>query len=145
MSGKLVISLFLIGVCFVNAEIINFSKLEKEKVKYYFKRDLFSPLPSRILKSFSQEEKSAIQNQQAKDKTVMNPEKEIQSIVSFEGFIEENKRILALISINNEFFVVAEGDVILDKFQIIKIDKEKITLEVDTQHLEIQLKGDGHD
>jgi hypothetical protein len=41
--------------------------------------------------------------------------------------------------------VVAEGDVLMDKAKIIKIEKDKMIIEVDSQHLEIQLKGESHD
>ncbi len=135
----------LIGVGFVHADIIHFSKLEKEKTNFSFKKDLFSPQPGVGTPALSREEKRAIQNRFENEKPEKSPEKEIQESVSFEGFIEKNEKILALISVNGDFFVVSEGDVILDKLKIIRIDKEKITLELDNQRIEIQLKGESHD
>lgn len=148
MSGRLLISLILIAGCFLDAEIIRFSKLEKlkaEKKSFHFKKDLFSHQLPLALKFLSSEEQKSIENHLEQKGPEDDPQKELLESVSFEGFIESGEKILALISVSGEFFVVSEGDVILEQFKIIRIDKEKITLELDTQQIEIRLKGEGHD
>ena len=56
-----------------------------------------------------------------------------------------NDNIRALLTVNEEYFVVSAGDVILDKIMIIKIEEKKITLEVDSFSFEIFLKEEPDD
>ena len=72
-------------------------------------------------------------------------EKEIQRSILYEGYIEKNNRIHALISLNGEYFVVGQGEVFMETIIIVKIEKKQILLEVESQPIVVQLKGDSDD
>lgn len=144
MSGKMFLLLLSCVFC-LRAEIIHFSELNQDKLPYTFKRDIFSPV-----KLISAEEIATLQNQVLKGKTIMDrnqddSEKEIQRSISFEGYIEKNNRIHALISLNGEYFVVGQGEVFMETIKIVKIEKKQILLEVESQPIVVQLKGDSDD
>ncbi|MCX6558622.1 MAG: hypothetical protein NTW95_14520 [Candidatus Aminicenantes bacterium] len=70
---------------------------------------------------------------------------EIYQSVSYEGFVSKNGRSSALLNISGEFFMVNEGDVVLQKITILKIGRETVTIEYDNLPYDIKLKGDGND
>jgi hypothetical protein len=127
---------------FLRAEIIRFSRLEKKPLPFSLKKDIFFPI-----KLISPEERATLQNRVSRDQTEQVAEKEdskkeIQRSISFEGYVEKNNRIHALISLNGEYFIVSQGDVFLESIKIVKIERKRIFLEVESQPVEIQLKGD---
>ena len=142
MSGRIWCVLLLWGVGSLGAEIIHFSKLEKKKPPYSLKKNLFYPV-----RLISPEERSAMENRTPRDDSSRvqsreDPQKEIQRSISFEGYVEKNNRIHALISLNGEYFVVGEGEVFMETIKIVKIEEKRILLEVESRPIEIQLKGD---
>ncbi len=144
MSGKMFLLLLSCVFC-LRAEVIHFSELNQDKLPYTFKRDIFSPG-----KLISAEEIATLQNQVLKGKTIMDrnqddSEKEIQRSILYEGYIEKNNRIHALISLNGEYFVVGQGEVFMETIKIVKIEKNQILLEVESQPIVVQLKGDSDD
>lgn len=72
-------------------------------------------------------------------------EAEIRQGVFFEGYIIKNTKNHALLSVNGEFFIVCERDIILNKIKILKIEKKKVIIEVESKKFEIKLKGDKDD
>jgi len=145
LSGRVFMLLLLSCACFLRAEIIHFSKLEKKKPPYSLKKDIFYPV-----RLISAEEKSTLQNRisRGESKQVRDQEdskKEIQRSISFEGYVEKNNRIHALISLNGEYFVVGQGEVFMETIKIVKIEKKQIFLEVESQPVVIKLKGDSDD
>lgn len=145
MSGKIFVLLMVSCACFLRAEIIHFSKLEKKKPPYSVKKDIFYPV-----RLISAEEESTLQKRVSGNKIEQvrkqeNSEKEIQRSISFEGYVEKNNRIYALISLNGEYFVVGQGEVFMETIRIVKIEKKQILLEVEFQPIVIQLKGDSDD
>lgn len=145
LSGKIFVLLMVSCVCFIRAEIIHFSKLEKKKPSYSVKKDIFYPV-----RLISAAEKSTLQNRVSGNKIKQvrereSSEKEIQRSISFEGYVEKSNRIYALISLNGEYFVVGQGEVFMETIRIVKIEKKHILLEVESQPIVIQLKGDRDD
>lgn len=144
MSGKMFL-LLLSCVFYLRAEVIHFSELKKDKLPYTLKRDIFSPV-----KLISTEEIATLQNQVLKGNTIKtrkkdDSEKEIRRSISYEGYIEKSNRIHALISLNGEYFVVGQGEVFMETIKIVKIEKKQILLEVESQPIVVQLKGDSDD
>lgn len=137
----------MVMVCgvFGNAEIIKFSKLSKEKKEFSFKRDIFFPKISSspnhdvIIK----EARKLLDEKNSDPRERVN--KEVRQAVFFEGYVEKKNRIIALVSANGEFFTVGEGDVFMDRIKVIKIERDKLILDVESQQIEIQLKGDDND
>ena len=139
------VGLFMIFDLYLQAEIIRVSKLESEKKEFLIKRDIFSPfkrkvsrkpgvIPTPPPKPKIEEKKSKVLEQDV--------EAEIQESVAFEGYVMRNARKLALLTVNGEFFVVGKDDLILDKIKIIKVEKKQVTVEVDSNVIEINLKED---
>jgi hypothetical protein len=88
----------IVTVVCMRGEIIHFSKLKKENVKFSLNRDIFSPLQPIASESQSGVGNREIQSDVIKKEAQKNLEKEIQSSVFFEGYIEKNQKALALVS-----------------------------------------------
>ncbi|MCP5045568.1 MAG: hypothetical protein GY940_00235 [bacterium] len=130
-------------------EILNLSKLEKKAPEYTIKRDIFSPDPMRPIRNRGPvqplvEEPPPVEK--IPEKTVAQEQKdmedEVRRSLSFEGYVIKESRNYALVSASGEFFAVAVDDIVLDRIRILKITNEAITVEIDSNRLEIQLKGD---
>ena len=67
---------------------------------------------------------------------------EIQSSISYEGFIVKDARKTALLNVSGEFFVAGEGEVLLEKIKVLKISKDVVTIEYDKLPYDIRIKGD---
>jgi hypothetical protein len=136
----------------IPAEIINISKLDKIAREFSINRDIFSPdlmkpaapAPDIGKQQFTpqppplpEEEKRVLPS--VDPKAVI--EKDLQGL-SYEGFVIKESKSCALISMNSEFYAVIVGDIILEKIKIIKIDRNTITVEVESYEFEIQIKED---
>jgi hypothetical protein len=139
--------LFLLPFTGLQAEKINVSKLKKEKKEFSIERDIFSPVKRKI-------------NVRKPDDTPVLPPKpektpkkkipkveedvseEVMQNVAYEGYVIRNGKNLALLTVNGEFFVVGKDDIILEKYKIVNVDRKTVTIEVDSQEVEITLKGD---
>lgn len=125
---------------FLNGEIIKVSKLKKKEPGFHVKRNIFIPNKSKIGKA-TQELQDKLKVPAKKNEIKKNLENEIQNSVFFEGYVFKKNQIYALLSVNGEFYIVRNGDVILDKINIIKIDKNMVLIEVDSMDFNISLKG----
>ena len=154
MSGRFVT--FLVSLIFIlnsaaliRAEIIKVSVLEAEKKDFAIKRDIFSPLklkpdvkPKPIEPII---EETVIEEEQKDETSVEAMADEIKQNISFEGYVLKYKKNHALLSINGEFYVAAEADIVMEKIKIVKIGKKELTVEVDANIYKIKLKGDDED
>lgn len=125
---------------FLNGEIIKVSKLKKKEPGFHVKRNIFIPNKSKVGKA-TQELQDKLKVPAKKNEIKKNLENEIQNSVFFEGYVFKKNQIYALLSVNGEFYIVRNGDVILDKINIIKIDKNMVLIEVDSIDFNISLKG----
>ena len=66
---------------------------------------------------------------------------EVFSTIVYEGLLLKNGKILALISINGEFFVISEDTKLLNRILIKKINKKNILVEVEKKDILIEKKG----
>ncbi len=142
MSGKIILLMIIIlsFFNFLNGEIIKVSKLKKKEPGFHVKRNIFIPNKSKIGKA-TQELQDKLKVPAKKNEIKKNLENEIQNSVFFEGYVFKKNQIYALLSVNGEFYIVRNGDVILDKINIIKIDKNMVLIEVDSMDFNISLKG----
>lgn len=130
-------------------EIINISKLNKAAKEFSITRDIFSPDLMRPVDPGSGRQEFAppppLQEEIKREIPSVDPkaeiEKEIQGL-SYEGYVIKNSKNCALVSMNGEFYAVTVGDIILEKIKIIKIDRKAITVEVESNEFEIQIKED---
>ncbi len=142
MSGKIILLMIIIlsFFNFLNGEIIKVSKLKKKEPGFHVKRNIFIPNKSKVGKA-TQELQDKLKVPAKKNEIKKNLENEIQNSVFFEGYVFKKNQIYALLSVNGEFYIVRNGDVILDKINIIKIDKNMVLIEVDSIDFNISLKG----
>ena len=134
------------------AEIIRMSvmqELEKTKKEFSMERDVFSPFVRKFNKpgenNVRAPEPPPVFKPDIPEKKEPAPydiEADIRESVTYEGYVIRDAKKLALLSISQEFFVVGIDDMIMDKVKIININEKQITVEVDSQRFEIQLKGD---
>ncbi|MCX6582264.1 MAG: hypothetical protein NT166_18995 [Candidatus Aminicenantes bacterium] len=136
----------------IHAEIINASKLEqaeKEKGKKEFNivRDIFSPFkrefnlnpaapaqpPPEVIQKPPEEEN------RVKERDVAG---EVRRRVAYEGYVMREAKKLALLTVDSEFFVVGIDDTVKETIKIVNVEKKFVTLEVETNLVEINIKGD---
>ncbi len=128
-------------------EILTLKKLEKKAKEFSISRDIFSPdtmappvqamqsVPVPQVVETPPEEEPKVEEKE-------DIEAEIRRSLFFEGYVIKHPKNFALVSANGEFFAVGNGDLLMDKIKIIKIDKKTITVEVDSKTFDLQLKGD---
>lgn len=147
----LIFIFFLNSTAFLHSEIIKVSLLKKEKGEFQIKRDIFSPQQMRPnvqpgeIEPIPEEPEEPAPDEEQQDDAPGDIEAEVQQSISFEGYVIKHTRNHALLSINGEFFIAAKDDIVLEKIKIIKIDKEELTVEVETKIVKIKLKGDEDD
>ncbi len=155
MSGKpeKLRFLFLLVLVFslvleLNAEVIKVSLLKRDRMDFSIKRDIFSPgkLPpdvqarmDRVVQPVVKPEEKKTEEEKEEDKE-KKLEEEIRRSVLFEGYVLKDEQNHALLSVNGELFVAGRDDMILEKIKIIKIDKEMVTIEVESKVFEIKIK-----
>jgi hypothetical protein len=140
----------------LQAETIKVSQLEKlqkekEKKEFSIERDIFSPFKRKFKKSKAQSELPPpppppvkVKDEETKEKKPdqMQVVNEILQSVAYEGYVMRDSKQVALLTVNGEFFVVGKDDILMEKIKIINVDKKIITVEVDSNVIEINLKGD---
>lgn len=145
--------LFLLVLVFslvleLNAEVIKVSLLKRDRMDFSIKRDIFSPgkLPpdvqakmDRVVQPVVKPEEKKTEEEKEEDKE-KKLEEEIRRSVLFEGYVLKDEQNHALLSVNGELFVAGRDDMILEKIKIIKIDKEMVTIEVESKVFEIKIK-----
>lgn len=152
MSGKCifltsVMIIFLLapfGNTSAYGEIIKISRLKKGVEEFSYNRDIFSPVPLIPINKADQ------QYRQVAPPPPPPPPKEededlaeeIRQSVMFEGYIIKDSRSHALLNINGEYFVAAEGDTVAEKIKVVKVTKKHIMVEAESMTIEIMLKGD---
>jgi hypothetical protein len=67
---------------------------------------------------------------------------EIFQSISYEGYVVKNGKKSALLNVSGEFFMVGEGEQVLQKIRILAISRDTVTIEYESQPYDIKLKGD---
>lgn len=152
MLGKILVLIVFIlnSAAFLQGEIIKVSLLKSEKKEFAVERDIFSPIkmkPDVTPRNIEPVIKEPVEpvEEEIKESAAEDMEAEINQSISFEGYVIKRNRNHALLSINGEFHIAAENEVVLEKIKIIKIEKSELTVEVDAKTFKINLKGDEED
>lgn len=132
--------LLLLRVVPLRAELLKVNLLEKPAAQFTLKIDIFSGSRSAGGDSQAGDQKEIPQAQaEAAQKTIAE---EIYQSIIYEGYVSKNAKKSALLNVSGEFFMVNEGDVILQKLKILKISRETVTVEYENLPYDITLKGD---
>ncbi len=132
-------------------EIIRVSQLQKEKKEFLIKRDIFSPVKRNFTKKgpakFTPPPPPPPKKEEKGEAVVQQKdiEAEVRQSVAFEGYVVRNAKRLALMTVNGEFFVVGPDDIVLNRIKVLNVDRKKMTIEVESNQMEIKLKGDNDD
>ena len=144
MSGKSIVFILLLSFTLAHGEVIHSSKLNREKKSHGWKRDLFSPQTKGVDKVPDNRQSSpAAQSPSSLSEAELK--REVRTSVSYDGYVIKQQRRHALLNVNGEFFVAGEGEEVAEILKVIKIEKDKVHLEVEGKVIEIPLKGDGDD
>ena len=141
MSGKPIFVVILLLPFLAQGEVIRLSKLKQERPPFGMKRDIFS---TRSLAAEAAADNGA-PSREARPPSPLSEEelrREVRTSVSFEGYVMKKERRHALLNVNGEFYVVGEGEDVTEAVKVIKIERERIYLEVEGKKIEIPLKGD---
>jgi hypothetical protein len=121
------------------AELLRLGKLKKNAPVFTMKRDIFNgDMPSAGASGPGRQNLQPAQAA-AVQKTIAE---EIFQSVSYEGFVIKNARKSALLNVSGEFYMVGEGDQILEKIKILKISRSVVTIEYESLPYDIRIKGD---
>lgn len=145
-NKPVITSLLMTGLLFLVAgsargEVIKVSKMKQEQKKFSIKRDIFSPIPMAPQQNRMPMVQKPLPRQEVK-KVEPNLENEVRRSVFYEGYISKGAKSHALLNVSGEYFVVAEGDVVLERIKVIKVEKKAIVIEVESQSFEIARKGE---
>jgi len=156
-SKKILLLLFIIftvaaAAAPIRAEIIKASKLEqaeneKGKKEFNIVRDIFSPFkrefnlkPAETPQPPPEEiRKPPEEENRVKERDVAG---EVRRRVAYEGYVMRDAKNLALLTVDSEFFVVGVNDTVKETIKIVNVDKKFVTLEVEANLVEINIKGD---
>ncbi len=131
----------------LESEILKISALPKTYPPLTMKRDIFSPEslnPTNPTRPSEDLNPGLPPREPGPEKPIPEVSKEdiIRQEVSYEGYIIRNSKSFAMLNINGEPQIVGIGDIIKENAKIVKIEKNSITVEVDSKVFEIQLKGE---
>ncbi len=143
------IIIILVIVCFTNGlwgELIKRGNGTGKAEPVSVKRDIFrfgssAPPPRIPTREEIEREKKEQQKRVEEDKKVEATLQEAATVVVYEGYVTDNGKVMALISIDGEYHVVSAKSMILDEVEVVKITEEMITLRVKDKVMEIEFKG----
>ncbi len=140
MSNKSILLLLILTlITSLKAEIIHISKLESKIKPFVFTRDLFSPKRTKMeiinKNNFEKKEMFKIKEEKLKRK-----HEEIFDNIIYEGFVLRKNIKTVLLSINGEFATCREGDIILDKIEIVKVSLKTLSIKIENKKYDINLK-----
>jgi hypothetical protein len=142
LANKLAAVLPLLALLAVpaRAELLKLSLLKKGAPAFTVKRDIFNGGVSAAGGSQPGKTQTASPAQAAVlQKTIAE---EIFQSVSYEGFVIKNAKKSALLNISGEYYMVSEGDQVLDKIKILAISRRLVTIEYENLPYDIKIKGD---
>jgi hypothetical protein len=119
-------------------ELLRLSLLKRKMPAFTVTRDIFNNGQSAAAPQPGGPAAPAVQAAAAQ-KTIAE---EIFQSVSYEGFVVKDGKNSALLNVSGEFFMVSEGDQVLEKIKVLKISRNAVTIEYDGTSYEIRLKGD---
>jgi len=130
-------------------EILGVSRLKQpDQWVFNLERNIFSPDPmkppdpqvkSPVIETPREELKAPVVDE--KEPTEAMAQQITRSIV-YEGYVLKDSKNYALVNAGSDYYAVAPGDILRDRIKVIEINAENISVEVDSQTYEIQLKGD---
>ena len=140
MANKLcVVPLLLALAAPLRAELLRLSLLGRPAPAFTLKLDIFQSRSSGPeISPGSSAPMTPLQAETLKKSIA----EEIQQSVTYEGFIVMNGKESALLNVSGEFFTVGVGEVILEKIKVLKIGKDKVTIEYDNLPYDIPFKGE---
>jgi hypothetical protein len=130
--------LFLLPLLPARAELLRLSLLRKPAPAFSLRRDIFNgEAPS------GNDARRGNQPPPAQAAAVQKSiAEEIFQSISYEGYVIKNGKKSALLNVSGEFFMVSEGEQILQKIRILEIRRDMVTIEYENQPYDIKIKGD---
>jgi hypothetical protein len=120
------------------AEVLKISLLkQKPAIDYGVKRNIFTLLTAPLVMAKPQAPPAL----EIEAPPPPDPGAEVRQAVAYEGFLTRDGKNSAMITAGGDFFTVSAGETILDKFKIVTIQPERITVEYQGQIYEIAIKG----
>lgn len=119
----------------LSAEIIHLSHFKQKREEFHVTRNLFSSSTA----SRSVQARRDVPPDELEQETVESLRDTLNKSIQFNGYIQSGDTLKATLSISGEFYMVGEGETILDRIKILKITKEKITIEYEGQPFDIEI------
>ena len=125
-------------------DIVHSSRLERASKELSVKRDLFMPgRPASVSRGAeSGRPIPAMKKTPEPEEGRTKPEEaRIRRVMVFEGFIHRNNRLTGILSVNGEYFIVEEGEWIMDGVQVQALNEKSITVLVEGSRVVVQFQG----
>lgn len=140
-----VIAVILMLAVNLPGELLKTSKLRSSAAEAKVKRDIFrfgNSAPPPVINRAKLEEERKEREQKAQEEAQAEETlQEAATVVVYEGYVADDGKVTALISIDGEYYVVCENEKILDEVEVVKITAAVITLQVKNKKMEIEFKG----
>lgn len=121
--------------------ILLFNKINEDQKTFKIKRDIFN-----MAKSSKRKEQLKVKEIEKKKIELDVKKSELRSdmtdSIQYEGSLKKGDKVLALINVNGEFFIVSKYDEVLKKIKILNITKKKLTVSVKSVKVDILKKGE---
>jgi len=84
-------------------------------------------------------------NRQKEEEKQENLEEEIRQSIAYNGFIQRLGKNAAMLNISGEYVIATEGETVMEKIKILKIEPTRVTIEYQGQTFEINFQGEDDD
>lgn len=144
MANKNMVALllFLLALLPARGELLRLSLLQKPARAFSLQRDIFNGgMPAGNDARPGNPQAPQVAQAAAAQRSIAE---EIFQSISYEGYVVKDGKKSALLNVSGEFFMVGEGEQILQKIRILGISRDTVTIEYENQPYDIKIKGDEH-
>ena len=120
-------------------ELIKTSELNKPSAPFRLKRNPFSMSAFSGLASSSPAATSARQEEEEEKEDI---EQQLRQSVAYNGFIQRQGKNAAILNISGEYVIATEGETVMEKIKVLKIEPLQVTIEYEGQTFTIQSQGE---
>jgi len=140
---RLTLILFLLAFTGLGVgEVVKLSRLQAPPRELSIQRDLFRPgRGAAPVRQPIRPAPSALQRRSDIGTPAVSPVDRIRRNIVYEGFIRRGGKLTAIISVNGEYFVVVQAEVVVDTVAVAELDEKRLVVTVDGERFEVPFQG----
>lgn len=122
-------------------EVVHLSRLDSPAKELTIHRDLFRPGQNPATETVRMRPMPTPAEPRVEQNALKDRESRIRRSIVFEGFIRRNDRLTAILSVDGEYFVVAQGEQVLGDVSVAALNEKRMVVLVDGKRHEIPFQG----